>query len=96
MVNETPLQAEERIRRLFNTEWSVNASKQRLPVGHEGAQHQFDLFEENRVIGEISTSPWFNKTGSNNSGGQDRVSAGLPWCGTTASVLQEACSKAYR
>ena len=80
-MNRNPLEVEETIRQLFNTTRSVNASKHRLPVGHGGAKHEFDLYEANSVIGGISTSPWTNKTQirSSNSGGQDRLSAELLW-----------------
>lgn len=78
-MNEKP--SEEKIRRLFNTTRSVNASKQKLPVGGSGAAHEFDLYEAGRVIGGISTSPWTNKTEkrSSNTGGQDRLSTELFW-----------------
>ena len=76
-MNEKP--SEEKIRRLFNHIRNVNASKQRLHVGNGGAKHEFDLYEISRVIGGISTSPWTNRTGSTNTGGQDRLSTELLW-----------------
>lgn len=58
----------------------MNAEKKIVIVG-QGAKHEFDLYEPNKVIGGISTSPWTNKTSrrSTNTGGQDRVSTELLW-----------------
>ena len=44
-----------------------------------GAKHEFDIYEKGKVTGGISTSPWTNKTGTNNTAGQDRVSTELLW-----------------
>jgi hypothetical protein len=57
----------------------TNAEERTLSLGSAGASHEFDLFEKSRIIGGISTSPWFNKSGSNNTGGQDRAAAELLW-----------------
>lgn len=80
-MKKRPLEWEETIRQAFNTERGFRASKHRLPVGLEGAKHEFDLYEADHVIGGISTSPWTNRTQlkSSNSGGQDRLSAELLW-----------------
>ena len=73
------LQKEKVVREKFNLNNNTEAVKATLPIGNEGATHEFDLFEKGRIIGGISTSPWFNKTGSNNTGGQDRAAAELFW-----------------
>lgn len=64
---------------LFNSKNGTNAKRKVLQVGSGGASHEFDLYEPNKVIGGITTSPWKNKTGSQNTGGQDRASTELLW-----------------
>ena len=77
MINNKP--SEESMRSWFNSFYKLNASKQRLKLGSSGAKHEFDLYDAGKLIGGITTSPWKNKTGSNNTGGQDRVSTELLW-----------------
>lgn len=72
-------QKEKHVREKFNLYNNTKAVRITLPIGNEGAKHEYDLFEEGKIIGGISTSPWFNKTGSNNTGGQDRAAAELFW-----------------
>lgn len=76
-----PLQIEAIVRNSYNSKHSCNAIKKRLDIGDQGAKHEFDLYEEGKVIGGISKSPWKNKTKkkSNNTAGQDRVSTELLW-----------------
>lgn len=64
-------------RKAFNKSEGTNAQKSIVPVGRK--QHEFDLYEPEVIAGGISTSPWRNKTGTNNTGGQDRVAAELLW-----------------
>ncbi len=64
---------------LFNGKNGTNAKKAKLQVGNEGSSHEFDLYESDKVIGGVTTSPWKNKTGSSNTGGQDRASTELLW-----------------
>ena len=73
------LEAESEIRDLFNSWYKVAARKVKLQVGQTQTAHEFDLYDPNRVIGGITTSPWKNRSGSSNSGGQDRASAELLW-----------------
>jgi hypothetical protein len=75
----TPLQIEALVRTEFNATNKLNAQKQTLSVGTGNASHEFDLYEKDKIIGGISTSPWFNKSGSNNTGGQDRAATELLW-----------------
>ena len=75
----TPQQIESMIRDEFNRSNSTSVQKSALSVGSGNVSHEFDLYEANKVIGGISTSPWFNKSGSNNTGGQDRVSSEILW-----------------
>jgi hypothetical protein len=72
---------EEQVRQLYNHIYSAHTHKQTLTVGNNTARHEFDLYETGKVIGGISTSPWFNQTEkhSSNTGGQDRVAAELLW-----------------
>ena len=72
---EEKRKTEEEIRSLFNHQNQVCAKKQSLGVGN----HEFDLYDADKVIGGITTSPWKCKTGSNNTGGQDRASTELLW-----------------
>ncbi|MDD5127752.1 MAG: hypothetical protein PHR43_06655 [Dehalococcoidales bacterium] len=72
-------QIEEEARCCFNKVYDLNSKKKVLEVGEKGASHEFDIYEPQKVIGGITTSPWWNKTGSNNTGGQDRVAAELLW-----------------
>ena len=75
----TPQQIESLVRAEFNAANSTSAQKQTLSLGTWAASHEFDLYETNKVIGGISTSPWFNKSKSNNTGGQDRAATELLW-----------------
>lgn len=77
MINNKP--SEESMRSRFNSFYNLNASKQRLKLGRSGAKHEFDLYDAGKLIGGINTSPWKNRSGSNNTGGQDRVSTELLW-----------------
>lgn len=70
---------EEEVRSLFNRHNQTSAEKAVLSLGRKGASHEFDLYNSGKVIGGITTSPWKNKTGSNNTGGQDRASTELLW-----------------
>lgn len=70
---------ESEIRELFNKMERLEAHKEKLSVRVGETPHEFDLYEKNSVIGGISTSPWKNQTGTNNSGGQDRIAAELLW-----------------
>lgn len=69
---------EEEMRSCFNKSEHFHAYKAELLVGGD-SKHEFDIYEASKVIGGITTSPWKNSTGSNNSGGQDRVAAELLW-----------------
>jgi hypothetical protein len=69
----TKLEIEELVRAEFNREFNAQVGKYYSPY------HEFDLFEEGSFIGGITTSPWRNRTGTNNTGGQDRVAAELLW-----------------
>ena len=69
---------ESQVRQHFNALKKVNAQKKTLRF-EQVAEHEFDLYDPQKVIGGITTSPWKNKTGSNNTGGQDRISAELLW-----------------
>jgi hypothetical protein len=73
------IKKEKDVRDEFNHQNKTKTVKAVLPIGNQGAKHEYDLFEKGKIIGGISTSPWFNKTGSNNTGGQDRASAELFW-----------------
>ena len=77
----TPLRVEEEVRTEFNKLEQTRAKKATLLFGKERnvASHEFDLYEKNKVIGGISTSPWFNKKRTSNTGGQDRAAAELLW-----------------
>lgn len=77
-------QIEQRVRAAFNTTHAVQTRKQRLimPGGH--ARHEFDLYDEGRVIGGVSTSPWRNlakegKRRTYNTAGQDRATTEIFW-----------------
>jgi hypothetical protein len=73
------LKIELHIRNMLNKISEINSRKCRLPLGLNGASHEFDIFEEKKIIGGISTSPWRNKTSTINTGGQDRVSTEILW-----------------
>jgi hypothetical protein len=75
----TPHQIESLVRVAFNAVNGTSAKKQTIIVGTTAASHEFDLFEKSKIVGGISTSPWFNKSGTNNTGGQDRAATELLW-----------------
>jgi hypothetical protein len=60
-----------------NTANGCTAKKQTLTLGTTAASHEFDLYEASTLVGGINTSPWFNKSGSYNTGGQDRAATEL-------------------
>ena len=74
-----PHKTEKIVRGIYNSKHSCQCKKERLTIGDQGAKHEFDLYEKGKVIGGISTSPWTNKTVTNNTSGQDRVSTELLW-----------------
>ena len=74
-----PHEKEKIARGSYNSKHSCQCKKETLTIGDQGAKHEFDLYEKGKVIGGISTSPWTNKTGTNNTAGQDRVSTELLW-----------------
>ena len=76
---EAKKRIEEEVRSLFNRHNQTNAKKSVLSVGRKGTSHEFDLHDSGKVIGGITTSPWKNRTGSYNTGGQDRASTELLW-----------------
>jgi len=73
-------QAERDARHLFKKQYQVEVkdNETKLPIG-KNSTHKFDLFALDKFIGGITTSPWKNKSGSNNTGGQDRASTELLW-----------------
>jgi hypothetical protein len=80
----TALKIEEQVRSEFNKREKTSAKKETLTLGGSGPSHEFDLYEKDKLIGGVSTSPWLNKPNgagkrSNNTGGQDRASAELLW-----------------
>ena len=76
---QSRLDIERMIRQVFNQTYRTSADKAKLRVGKKGATHEFDIFEQSKVIGGITTSPWKNRSGTNNTGGQDRASTELLW-----------------
>ena len=74
-----PLAIEKMVRDSYNSKHSCNARKKTLRIGGQGAKHEFDLYEEGKVIGGISTGRWKTKKNHNNTGSQDRVSTELLW-----------------
>ena len=83
MMNKRQIEEKRRIesetRALFNRKNQVNAEKRKLKVGQATKPHEFDLFDPSKVIGGITTSPWIVGKHTNNTGGQDRISAELLW-----------------
>lgn len=71
------LDLEEEIRLAFNERFNFNTQKKVCILGK--SKHEFDLFEEEKLIGGVNTSTWRNKSKTNNTGGQDRVSTELLW-----------------
>lgn len=78
---------EQASRQAFNKDQGTNARKAKVPL--RGKQHEFDLYQPGVVAGGISTSPWRNKTGTSNTGGQDRVAAELLWLHLCTSVKRK-------
>lgn len=75
----SPALFEKMARNAFNENQHTNAQKCRVDIREK--QHEFDFYQEDIVVGGISTSAWINRTAkhSNNTGGQDRVIAELFW-----------------
>lgn len=71
------LEIEREIREAFNTCFRFESQKKVCNLGE--SKHEFDVYEEEKLIGGINTSPWRNKSGTNNTGGQDRVCTELLW-----------------
>ncbi len=71
---------EKNVRNLFNKKFNaslINGEK-RLQIG-QFANHKFDIYEQGKYIGGITTSPWTVGNNSQNTGGKDRISAELLW-----------------
>ncbi len=80
----TALGTEKTVRDEFNKLANTKAKKETVSFGESGPKHEFDIFEKDKVVGGVSTSPWFNKPNaqgrrSGNTAGQDRASAELLW-----------------
>jgi len=77
---ERKRQAEKEVRYLFSKKYQakIEENETQLQVAKK-AKHKFDIYEGGKFIGGITTSPWKNSTGSNNTGGQDRASTELLW-----------------
>ena len=73
------LKIEKIVRDSYNETYKAKTEKQRLEVGLESTKHEYDIYEKNKIIAGVSTSPWKNKSGTNNTGGQDRASTELLW-----------------
>jgi hypothetical protein len=73
------LAIEKIVRDSYNKKYKAKAFKMRLAVGNAGAIHEYDIYEENTIVAGVSTSSWKNKSGTNNTGGQDRAAAELLW-----------------
>lgn len=73
------LEKERIARDSYNSTYSCNAKKERLDLGKQGAKHEYDLYQKGKVLGGVSSSPWKNKSGTNNKSGQDRATAELLW-----------------
>jgi len=67
------------VRGSYNKKYKTNAKKNRLEVGSAGIKHEYDIYEKGKIIAGVTTSPWKNKSGTNNTGGQDRAAAELLW-----------------
>ena len=70
---------ESMVRSEFDKVYNTNTIKSKRNVGKKGPFHEFDLYEINKIIGGVNSSPWLNQTGSNNTGGQDRAATELLW-----------------
>lgn len=80
----TALQIEKVVREEFNKLARTSAKKATLSFGEGAPLHEFDIFEKNKVVGGVSTSPWFNKPKdgkrpTGNTAGQDRAATELLW-----------------
>jgi len=79
---------EQAARKAFNKNQGTDAQKSIVWIGR--TQHEFDLYDQvGSIAGGISTSPWQNKTGTNNTGGQDRLAAELLWLSLCRSVKRK-------
>jgi hypothetical protein len=82
-----PAAFEQASRRAFNK--SQGTSTQKSIVSVAGKQHEFDLYEPGVIAGGINSSTWRTRTGKNNTGGQDRVTAELLWLHLCTSVKRK-------
>jgi len=74
------LQIESAARQAIGRQYSCSPISRSLCCGEGGrVRHEFDIYAEGILIGGVSTSPPKNKSGSSNTGGQDRASAALLW-----------------
>jgi hypothetical protein len=78
------LTIEKKVRDEFNKLLGIKAKKDKLSFSKSGPIHEFDMYEQGKVIGGVSTSPWFNKPNkdgkiSNNTAGQDRAATEILW-----------------
>jgi len=85
----SPAKFEQAARKAFNRNQGTDAQKSKASIGR--TEHEFDLYDEvGSIAGGISTSPWRNKTGTNNTGGQDRQIAELLWLSLCTSIKRKA------
>ncbi|WP_444893319.1 hypothetical protein ACJJIW_20830 [Microbulbifer sp. JMSA004] len=80
----SPLEVEKKVRDKLNKLIGTTAKKEILSLSEGGPSHEFDIFEEGKIIGGVSTSPWFNNPNAKgkqtgNTSGQDRAATEILW-----------------
>ena len=79
MSKKEKLQIEEKARAAINKLHDTQASSNKRNLSEGGPIHEFDIFQEEKIIGGVSTSPYLTTKGNPNTGGRDRAIAELLW-----------------
>ena len=73
------LQVETEARSAINSLYGANARNETLDCSPGGPRHEFDIYDQNVIIGGVSTSKYIVGKGSINTGGKDRAASELLW-----------------
>ena len=79
-MNKTDrLHIEELARAAINDWYGFSSVCSKEQVAGNGPTHEFDIFEQDKIIGGVTTATYKTSNGNSNTGGRDRVVAELFW-----------------
>jgi hypothetical protein len=71
----------------FNRRNRTEAIEKKVEVG--AATHKFDLFQQGKLAGGVTSGTWCTSNGKNNTGAQDHATAELLWLDLVRTVKRK-------